>query len=308
MLVEKLINEKNKRGIAKLITLIENEDPAAELIFEKYKDKLGKSYIIGITGPPGAGKSSLTNQIAKNLLDRGNKVGVIAVDPSSPFTGGAILGDRIRMDELTKNENVFIRSMGSRGKLGGLSGYTKGAIKALEIGEYDYILVETVGVGQSEIDIIKNSYTTLMVMVPGLGDDIQAMKAGIMEIGDIFVVNKCDLPGADKTARELEMMLHMSGRNDIELLKTQAIKGDGIIELVDSVIKHREYLERTGKLEEKKRDWYKDEISLYLNQLLNNKLASNEKELSIGVDELLNNQKTTKEIVENIAKLIFKGE
>jgi LAO/AO transport system kinase len=194
----------DKRGIARLITLIEEQSPDASHLLKKIYRFTGNAVTIGITGPPGAGKSSIVNLLAKKFRQKNKKVGIIAIDPTSPFTGGAILGDRIRMQNLTLDEGIFIRSMGSRGALGGLSRASYDAVKVLDAAGMDYIIIETVGVGQSEVDIIKLADIVALVLVPGMGDEVQAIKAGVMEIGDIFVVNKSDRDGSDRLVTEIQ--------------------------------------------------------------------------------------------------------
>jgi LAO/AO transport system kinase len=206
----------------------------------------GRAFILGLTGPPGAGKSTLVDQLTASYRGMGKKVGIVAVDPTSPFSGGAILGDRIRMNRHADDEGVFIRSLATRGHLGGLSRSTGDVVNVMDAMGMDVIIIETVGVGQDEIEIVRMAHTTGVVMVPGLGDDIQAIKAGILEIGDVFVVNKADREGADRTARDLEMMLEMNPEKDRswrpKVMMTEAVANRGIPELVTEIEAHRRHI------------------------------------------------------------------
>src|SRR5689334_21232398 len=231
------------RAIARAISLIEDESTAgAELVREIYR-RTGRAYLIGVTGPPGAGKSTLVDRMTAELRKAGQSVGIIAVDPTSPYTGGAILGDRVRMGAHFGDEGVFIRSMATRGHLGGLSRATSDAALVLDASGKDIVLIETVGVGQDEIDIVRTADVSIVTMVPGAGDDVQALKAGIMEIADIFVVNKADREGADRTVASIEMVLSLrtfaAGEWRPPIVKTEATTGKGIAELIDVIDRFR---------------------------------------------------------------------
>jgi LAO/AO transport system ATPase len=229
-----------RRTIARAITAVENDPARALILREALAPHLGRAHVVGITGPAGAGKSTLVNALVGELLMRGHTVAVVAVDPSSPFTGGAVLGDRIRMAEHQANERVFIRSLATRGHSGGLSRATAQVIDVLDAAGFDLILVETVGAGQSDVAIAKLSRTRIVVYPPGLGDEVQALKAGVLEIADMLVVNKADLPGADRTARDLLTVPARRGAgNKRPVLKTVATTGEGVAKLVDAIAEHK---------------------------------------------------------------------
>ncbi|MBK8550291.1 MAG: methylmalonyl Co-A mutase-associated GTPase MeaB [Ignavibacteria bacterium] len=273
-IITKIISS-DKRAIAKALTLVENDDEGSEKLLKELYKHTGRTSKIGITGPPGAGKSTLTNCLVKLMSDKGYKIGVIAVDPTSPFTGGALLGDRIRMQEVGLLENVFIRSMATRGSLGGLSKNIVEACEVLDASGKDFIIIETVGVGQSELDIAQTTDTTIVVLVPESGDSVQAMKAGLMEIADIFVLNKSDRQGADGVVSTIKNIIHLKPPSKdgwiIDVLKTVGSQNEGIEELFNEIIKHKDHLEKSSYLTIKR----KEHLSKKIKELVNNKLEIN---------------------------------
>lgn len=262
--IAKEVLNGSRLALSRAITAVENEHDDAVDIMRKLYPHTGRAFVLGITGPPGAGKSTLTDKLAKEFRRRGKTVGIVAVDPTSPFSGGAILGDRIRMNELTLDEGVFIRSMGTRGSLGGLSRKTAETVKIMDAFGKDVVFIETVGVGQSEVDIVSAADTTLVVLVPGLGDDIQAIKAGILEIGDVFAINKADREGADKLNIELNMMLDLDGNMNKQwrppIKQTVAHQNEGVIELLETLEEHYEQLKSTGQLTTRRTERTKNEL------------------------------------------------
>lgn len=254
----------DKRAISRSISLIENNLHQGLSLLEKVYPYTGRAYTIGITGPPGAGKSTITNSLSSLLSKQKHKIGIIAVDPTSPFTGGALLGDRIRMTELSSLDNIYIRSMATRGSLGGLSKSVYEASLILDAAGADFIIVETVGVGQSELDIAETADTTIVVLVPESGDSIQAMKAGLMEIADIFILNKSDREGADAFVTTLRNIISLKPRLehnwDIPIIKTIATKDTGIDKLAEAIFHHSKYLQESGLLEKKRKTHIKRKI------------------------------------------------
>ncbi len=257
--IEKLAEDAlngDKRSIARLLTVVENGLPEARDAIAILYPKTGKAHIIGITGSPGVGKSTLIEKIIREIRKRDKTVGVVAVDPTSPFSGGAFLGDRVRMQSLSTDEGVFIRSMATRGSLGGVARATSDAVKILDASGMDFIIVETVGAGQSEVEVMRITETVVVMLSPGAGDDIQALKAGMMEIGDIFVVNKADLENAQKVVVDVENTLSMKGAEEgwrTPVVKTVATTGDGVDELLETITRHKEHLNSSGASEQRKR-------------------------------------------------------
>lgn len=273
----------NRRALARLITHIENRTPDASDALAQLFPHTGRAYLVGITGAPGTGKSTLVNALAKTLRARGHTVGIVAVDPSSPFSGGAVLGDRIRMTDLAGDKGVFIRSMANRGSLGGLSATTGDVVRALDAAGFDDVLIETVGAGQSEVDIARTAHTTVVVDAPGMGDDVQAIKAGILEIADILVVNKADRPGAQNTVRALRAALDLGHRFrltahhgrlihtpdalpeydfwSVPILQTVATEHTGLDAVADAITQHAAYLRDSGTLAERERQRIETELA-----------------------------------------------
>ncbi len=242
---------RERAGVARALTVVERGGEPGRALLRELFPHTGHAHVVGVTGAPGVGKSTLVDGLALEARRRGRTVGIIAVDPSSPFTGGAILGDRIRMQDSVMDAGVFMRSLASRGQTGGLSRSCSASLEVLDAAGFDLILVETVGAGQSEIEIMALGHTTVVVMAPGLGDDIQAIKAGILEIADVFVVNKADREGADRTVREIRNMLHLAATAPPwppPIVRTVAQTRQGVPELLDSLDRHQTFLQETGAL------------------------------------------------------------
>ena len=251
MTVSKLVDQMlkgDRRALARLMTLVENDHPDTNAVLSALHSRAGQAYVVGFTGPPGAGKSTLVDRFTGALRARSARVGIIAIDPSSPFSGGAVLGDRIRMQSHYLDDDVFIRSMSTRGSHGGLARATRNLARLLDAFGKQFVLIETVGVGQTELDVMRVADTTVVVLVPEAGDTVQTMKAGLLEVADIFVVNKADRDGATRIKTELEMMLQLRPAADwsVPVLMTQATDGSGVSELLDTVLKHRDFRQTRG--------------------------------------------------------------
>ncbi len=267
--------EGDKRATGRLLSIVENEEPGAAEILRQIYPETGRARIIGVTGPPGGGKSTLVNRLAGEYRGREARVAVVAVDPSSPFSGGALLGDRIRMSERFLDEGLFIRSMASRGHSGGLARTTIRVVNVLDALGYGVVLVETVGVGQEEVEVVRVADTVCLVTVPGLGDDIQAIKAGVLEIADVLVVNKADRPGADDAARDLAQMLTLGKLRTAwkpPIVRTTAATGEGVPELVDAIERHAAWSAESGERDRRRRDAARTEVEDLLREALVRKL------------------------------------
>ncbi len=302
-----------RRALARLITRVENRTTDAQDALAALHPHTGHAYVVGVTGAPGTGKSTLVNVLTRALRERGQTVGIIAVDPTSPFSGGAVLGDRIRMGDLVGDRGVFIRSMANRGSLGGLAATTGDVARVLDAAGFDVVVIETVGAGQSEVEIAGTAHTTLVVEAPGLGDDVQAIKAGILEIADVLVVNKADRPGVEHTVRALQAMLSLGHRLrtvghhgqrmaveeisappeydfwDVPIVQTVAISGEGIAELVDALERHRAYLRQSGDWHARERARVTAELRARLQETLWERLLEERgaEALSAAVEQVL---------------------
>ena len=285
-LVERLLAGE-RRALSRVLTRVENGTPEGRDDLRRLYPRSGQAHTVGVTGGAGSGKSSLTGALAGELRRRGHRVGVIAVDPSSPFTQGAILGDRIRMQDLVLDEGVFVRSMAGRGALGGLAPAIDDAVAVMDAFGFPYVFIETVGAGQDEVEIAGTALTTVLVNNPGTGDDIQALKAGIIEIADVLVVNKADRPGADVLASQLRALLALApgeGR-DPPILSTVATTGEGVPALADAIDEHRAYLERTGELERQRRREARHQVLAVAQRILLDRIRAGTPEETL--DELV---------------------
>ena len=304
--------KEDPRAIAKLITKAENGDIETSAAMKNIHPFTGDAHVIGITGVMGGGKSTLIFELTRHFRKKGKKVGIIAIDPTSPFSGGALLGDRVRMMELAKDKGVFIRSMGTRGMLGGLASAVYDVVEILDASGKDVILIETVGVGQAEVDIIKIADTTLVVLVPGLGDSVQTIKAGVMEIADIFVINKADRPGIIQTVAEVESLVDLECTDKIRrtpVLKTIAKKGEGIKELMNEIEKHKDYLKKSKEFDKNRKKRYETELVEIIKKRLMSFIFDESKfknNMELLIDQIYNKEIDPYTAAENILGKILK--
>lgn len=303
------IRSRDLRAIAKTLSRVENDSgPETQRLLQKLYSYAGNATIVGVTGSPGAGKSTLVDQLALHYRKADKLVGVIAVDPSSPFSGGALLGDRIRMKSLATDPGVFIRSMATRGRMGGLSAAVHDAVVVLDAAGYDILLIETVGAGQDEIDIVKTAQVTVVVLVPGMGDDVQTIKAGMMEIGDVLVINKADRDSASRTQKELEALLSIGRREDgwvPPIVRTVAVRGEGIDQLAAAVDSVRNFLQSGSKASQERRlKLLKENILELLRDRIMERIrsATPEAELTAALTALSQRRTDPYAVVENLLK------
>ncbi len=301
--------EGDRRALARVITRVESESSEGREYLREIFPHSGKSHLIGVTGGAGSGKSTLTGALAAEYRKRGKTVGIIAVDPSSPFTHGAILGDRIRMQEHALDPGVYVRSMASRGALGGLAPTLDGVVSVMDAFGFDYVIIETVGAGQDEVEIAGTALTTVLVNNPGTGDDIQALKAGIIEIADVLVVNKADHPGADVLVSQLRALLSLApkGSRRPEIIKTTAVKGEGLGELAEAIAQHRAFLEASGGIVEQRRAHARHQVLSIARAILVEKIrqATPEEELDGLVQRVAARELDPQSAAEDLARHVL---
>jgi LAO/AO transport system kinase len=305
--LSKRILEGDIRASSRLMRDIDDRIPSATEELKELYPRTGRAYIIGITGAPGSGKSTIVDKMIDLFRGEGKTVGIVAVDPTSPFSGGAILGDRVRMQRHATDEGVFIRSLATRGCLGGLSRSTQDIVNVMDAMGKDIILVETVGVGQDEVDIVNTAYTSIVVLVPGMGDDIQAIKAGIIEIGDLYVINKSDRDGADKVERDLRMVLEIGRRKEDGweplIIKTEAVTGKGIPDLVQGIYRHKQALEQSQAIKKRLRERAKATfLEILQTEVMSRLIEKIEKEgrMERMIDDLMDRQIDPYSVVEKV--------
>jgi LAO/AO transport system kinase len=296
-----------RRAIARLITIIENRLPEAAQVMHELTPHTGTAHIIGITGAPGSGKSTLTNELIKEFRRRNRKIGVVAVDPTSTLTGGAVLGDRIRMLDNYQDADVFIRSMATRGQLGGLAAMTNDVVRIFDACGKEVVIVETVGVGQDEVDVAKAAHTTILVEVPGMGDDIQAIKAGVLEIADLIIINKADRDGVERLNLYLQAMLNLAPKREwhVPILKTIAAQGDGVQKVVDQTEQHLTYLKQSGEYEKRERARLRDELLSRVREEISLRVIRQEHSTG-GLQEMLNHLEERTVNLHHAANLLLK--
>jgi len=303
----------DRRAMARAMSAVENGEEAGRDLLKQLFPKCGQAYVIGVTGSPGTGKSTLVEKLGAEYRASGLRVGIVAVDPTSPFSGGAILGDRIRMQRLSTDDGVYIRSMATRGELGGLAPATHDVVSVLDAAGCEIVMVETVGVGQDEVEVARLAQATVLVEVPGLGDEVQTFKAGVLEIADLFVVNKSDRPGADRVEQDLHALLAHSTRSDgwkLPVLKTVATAGEGVPQLRQALDEFRCFAQETGLMEKRKREHWRARVLALVRQRLFEKLVAgrmNEGSIDRHVDDVVAGRRDPDSVVERILEEFAAG-